>query len=428
MIRWDTKYRTHQGHMSIRRFLPLFLTLFFLSTALYLVYHKPGAKKLREQPSPVISVRTAPILQTEYLVTINSFGRVEPHTQGQLVSQVSGQIILVSPNFRDGGFFKEGEVLVKVDPRDYRIQVDIAAAELAVAKVTYAEERVLAKQAAEDRKIVRNKGIVSDFALHIPQLAAAKSQIAAANAKLEQARLNVERTQIRAPYAGRMLTKNVDIGEVILANTGLASIYATDQVEIRLPVKNNELGFLKLPEQYASGEAPSHMLPSVKIGNRLGEDIQQWPAKLVRTAGAIDESSQQLYVIARIEHPYEKADSNRRPLKIGQYVTAEIEGRTIINALVIPNAAIYQGSYVYLFKDGVLERREIEIAWQNSREALIKKGLDAGDLLVLTPLGQVSSGTRVKMLGDEKEQALTGSELQNRDSAGKQSQNSRKSG
>lgn len=414
--------------MTIRRFLPLFLVILFLSAILYVVYFKPEAKKQGGEPASLISVETLTVGETDYQVTISSFGRVQPHTQGQLVSQVSGQITSVSPNFRDGGFFQKNEVLVGIDPRDYLIQVEIAAAELADARVTHAEEQVLAKQAAEDRRSVRNKEAVSDFALHIPQLAAAKSRIAAANAKLDQAKLNVERTRVRAPYSGRILSKNVDIGEVITPNTALAMIYAVDSVEIRLPIKNSELGFINLPEQYLSGESDTSGLPSVKIGNRLGEDIQYWPATLVSTAGAIDEQSQQLHVTARIEHPYERDDGNRRPLKIGQYVSAEIEGKTIRSALVIPNASVYQGSYVYLYRDGVLQRREIEIAWQNNTEALVRNGLTAGDRLVLTPLGQVSSGTRVKLLEEGGEKALSGSGAGHPDAPGRQADDGRKAG
>lgn len=239
----------------------------------------------------------------------------------------------------------------------------------------------------------------------------------------------MERTRIRAPYSGRILAKNVDIGEVVPANTSLARIYATDRVEIRLPIKNSELGFIELPEQYVSGETDGRSRTTAKIANRLlGEDIQYWPATLVSTAGAIDEQSQQLYVTARIEHPYARDGSGRRPLKIGQYVSAEINGKTLHGALVIPNSSVYQGSYVYLFRDGLLQRREIEIAWQNGDEALIGKGLAAGDQLVLTPLGQVSSGTRVKLLRGDDGKALTGSGTGRPDAPGEQHPDGKKSG
>lgn len=381
-----------QLNLNYKNNLPLYLLLFFGVVALLLVVFKPSAHKKAMPPEPAISVETVPVKSQDYRVLINSFGRIEPRTQGQMVAQVSGQIIEVSPEFSDGGFFKQGDVLVKIDPRDYEIQVDVAAAELANAKVNYAEQQVLADQAVEDRKILRKKGRASDFALNIPQLAAAKSQIGAATAKLKQAKLDVERTQIRAPYAGRVLSKSADIGDVVSVNSSLGKIYATDLVEVRLPVKNSELPFINLPE-YAGDN-----LPKAEIINSLGDKPQSWQAVLVRSAGAIDEESQQLYITAQIDAPYARHNKERRPLKIGQYVTATIEGKTIKDAVVIPNSAIYQGSYVYLYKDGVIDRREIEIAWQGTKEALIKQGIKAGEELVLTPLGRVSSGTPVKKL------------------------------
>ena len=385
-----------QLNLNYKKNLPLILLLFFGVVAILLVIFKPSAHKKAKPPEPAISVETVTVKSQDYQVLINSFGRIEPRTQGQVVAQVSGQIIEISPNFRDGGFFKQGEVLAKIDPRDYEIQVDVAAAELANAKVNYAEEQVLADQAVEDRKILRKKGKASDFALHIPQLAAAKSQIGAATAKLKQAKLDVERTLIRAPYAGRVLSNSVDLGEVVSANTSLGKIYATDLVEVRLPVKTSELPFIDLPE-YAGDKRPT-----AEIISSLGDEPQSWQAVLVRSAGAIDEESQQLYITAQIDAPYSQSNSKRRPLKIGQYVTATIAGKTMKEAIVIPNAAIYQGSYIYLYKDGVLERREIEVAWQGTKEALIKQGIKAGEQLVLTPLGRVSSGTPVKKVGSEK--------------------------
>ena len=397
--------------MNIRKFLPLYLLLLFGFVVVLVVVFRPSADKSSMPPVPAISVETMTIEPREYQVMISSFGRIEPRTQGHLVAQVSGQIIEVSPNFRDGGFFDQGEVLVKIDPRDYLIQVDIAAAELANAKVNYAEQQVLADQAINDRKNLRNKGTATDFALNIPQLAAAKSQIGAAEAKLKKAKLDVERTQIRAPYPGRILSKSVDIGEVVSANTSLASLYATDLVEVNLPIKNSELAFINLPEASELAGSNGKPLAQVKIINRLGDVEQFWPAVLVRAAGAIDEQSQQLNVTARIDHPYSGQDKERRPLKIGQYVTAEIEGKTIPDAIVIPNAAIYQGSYVYLYQDGLLQHKDIDIAWQNATEALIKHGIKAGDQLVLTPLGRISSGTPVTRLGANNKEPIKGGQV-----------------
>ena len=385
----------------MRKLLPLILLVLFVGLFQLISHYKPVSAKRDAPPAPVITVETARIEPRDYTVRINSFGRVQPRTEGELVAQVSGQIMDVSPNFRDGGFFEAGDVLLTIDPRDYTIQVDIAAAELANAKVNLEEQQALAEQAKKDRAILKRKGVASDYALRKPQMAAAQSQIDAARAKLAQARLAVERTRVKAPYAGRILTRSVDQGVVVSNNQSLARIYATDRVEVRLPLKNSELGFIDLPEHFRDEAEPAAVGTPVQIINRLGRESEAWSARLVRTAGAIDEQSQQLYVTAQIDDPYAVNRAGLRPLKIGQFVTAEIEGKTLKQAIIIPNSSIYQGSYVYLYKAGYLQRTAIQIAWQNSQESLISGGLELGDQLVLTSLGQVSSGTPVKRLKDK---------------------------
>jgi multidrug efflux pump subunit AcrA (membrane-fusion protein) len=134
----------------------------------------------------------------------------------------------------------------------------------------------------------------------------------------------------------------------------------------------------------------------VFTSNLIGK--QQWQGKLVRTESAIDTNSQQLYVVAQILSPF---DSAKNAIKIGQYVNATIKGKNIQNALLIPNEAIYQGTYVYILQKGnLLKRVDIEYDWQNESVTLVKNGLKTADTLITTPLGQVSSGTPVTLLGE----------------------------
>ncbi len=389
--------------------LPLWVLGVFVLLTLLIVNSRPSVPQREKPQTPKISVATQRIAVQRYRIELNSFGTVQPRTRSQLVSQVAGQIISVSPSFREGGFFEAGDLLVEIDPRDYDIQIEVAESELADAKVNLEEQLALAQQAEKDWRNIGAKGQASALALRRPQVAAAEAQIVSARAKLKQAKLNRERTQIRAPFAGRVLTQNVDLGQVIANNTVLAQIYGVDTLEIRLPLKNSELGYIDLPEAYrvaANGKneavTQDTELPQVTIINNLGATPELWSATLVRTAGAFDDQTHELYVIAQIENPYgqpsvDAKQSLRRPLKIGQYVDARIQGKMLTEAVVIPNESIYQGSYVYLVKDGLLQRQTVHIAWQNDREAVVSGGLMAGDELVLTPLGQVSSGTPVKV-------------------------------
>lgn len=358
----------------------------------------PEAPQRPAFDGPMMMVETTPVMPRDYHVRLQSYGTVQPRTQSVLVSQVGGQIVSINENVRDGGFFEAGDVLARIDPRDYEADLQISEAALADARQALAEAVARSEQAKEDWERLGNEGEPSALVLRIPQLEAARARITSAESALTKSRLDLERTKIVAPFAGRVLRKLVDVGQVVSVNTQLAEIYATDVVEIRLPLRNRDLGFIELPESFRfaeSGAGAGVIIHSDLIGD------EEWPARLVRTEGAIDESARQLHVIAQIDDPFGRGSEGRSPLKIGQYVTAEIDGRTLRDVLVIPNNAIYQGAYVYTVEDSVLRRRNVEIAWQNDTDAVLADGLEPGDELVTTPLGQVTSGIRVSVIGAE---------------------------
>jgi RND family efflux transporter MFP subunit len=310
----------------------------------------------------------------------------------------------VSDEFREGGFFEKGDVLLKLDDRDHQAEVKSAQANLLTAEQSLLEEKARGQQALTDWKRLGGSSQASSLVLREPQLAAAQAQVLSAQAALEKAELDLERTKVTAPYAGRILSRSVDLGQVVSNNTQLATIYAIDSVEIRLPIKNKDLSFVNLPEQYRDG-AKNQAGSLVKFSSDLvGE--QTWQGQLARTEGAIDENAQQLYVVAKIDDPYKSTASNQYPIKIGQYIKAQIAGKTVQNALIIPNSTIYQGTYVYVVEGDVLKRKNVTFAWQNANQAMIKTGLKANDKLVVTPLGQVSSGTKVSILGEEPKEKV----------------------
>ena len=344
-------------------------------------------------------VTTKPVQFQSYLIELESYGSVQPRTQTTLTAQVSGQIIYVNPNIRGGGFFKKGDVLVSIDPRDYEANVRIAQAGLMDAHQTLADAAARSEQAREDWEMLGNEGEPPELVLRLPQLEAARAGVISAEASLQKAELALERTNIVAPFAGRVLQQNADIGQVVSSNSEIADIYATDYVEIRLPIRNSDLEYIDLPENYTDVASPNTGIDTRIVSDLIGRTV--WDARLVRTEGAIDQSARQLHVIAQISDPFSKSADGRPQLKIGQYVTALLSGHTLQDVLVIPNSAIYQGSYVYVVEDGVLQRRNIEIAWQNDHDAIIEQGLVDGDTLVTTPLGQVTSGVRVSTVVDE---------------------------
>ena len=380
----------------IKKLIPLIVLALGIFAWYFITSNPPQQRRGGPPEVAKISVSVTRLEPQNFSVDVASYGVVRPRTQSTLSSQVGGQIVEISEAFRDGGFFEQGDVLVRIDDRDLKAAVQSASATLEQAKQALQEEVARGQQALEDWQTLGTAGEPSALVLRKPQRAAAEANVAAAEAALATAQLDLERTQVVAPYSGRVREQLVDVGQVVNTNTQLATIFATDLVEVRLPIKNADLRYIDLPEQYRSGE--------VKAGAKVTFhsdlfDAQQWQGQLVRTESAIDEKAQQLYVVGQIDDPYGAEYQDQQSIKIGQYVKATIRGKQIADALVIPNSAIYQGTYVYIEVDGKLMRRDIQVAWQSSDQSIVKSGLNAGDNLVLTPLGQVSSGTPVQVMG-----------------------------
>ncbi len=376
---------------------PLVILAVLGLAALAAMYFAPEPER-RKPPREARLLVDALILQpTSFVIEIESYGTVQPRTQSLLVAQVSGQVTRMASNFREGGFFRAGDVLVEVDARDYEANVKVAEAGVLDARQKLQEERARAEQAVKDWSRLGKGEEPGDLVLRKPQVLAAEARLVSASANLDKARLELERTQIIAPFDGRVLRKTVDLGQVVSRNAQVGEVYAADAVEVRLPIRNHDLRYIDLPERYADG-GDDDPAPGVVIRSTLLAG-QEWQGQVVRTESAIDENARQLHVVAQLDNPFSRSVGGQAPVKIGQYVTARISGKTLPDAIVIPVDSIYQGSYVYVVEDDVLYRRDIELAWQNEEQAIVATGLVAGEEIIVTPLGQVLSGTLVRVRG-----------------------------
>lgn len=402
-----------------KRMLPLVVIVIAILVAQVIIANPPQASRRGPSKAPQMTVEVSKLTPQVYQVQLASFGTVRPRTQSVLVAQASGQINYINEQFRDGGFFEQGDVLLTLDDRDHKADVNIAKANLLEAKQQLAQEQARAQQALTDWQRLGKQGEPNDLVLRKPQLAAAQAKLLSSQAQLDKSLLALERTRIVAPYAGRILNKKVDLGQVVSNNSQLADMYAIDLVEIRLPIKNQDLALINLPEEFR-GQNQTQLTQGatpVTLFSEINE--QSWTGELVRTEGAIDQLSQQLYVVAQITDPYAMSKAQgQAAVKIGQYVSAEIAGKLLPDALVIPTQAIYQGSYVYVVEEGVLLRKPVTLLWKNATEAIVKSGLNAGDRLVTTALGQVSSGTPVSVAGQARKVAAGADKPRQRKQAG----------
>ncbi|MDG1292558.1 MAG: efflux RND transporter periplasmic adaptor subunit, partial [Pseudomonadales bacterium] len=325
----------------------------------------PAAKPIRLPPVPIVDVLH--IQPGNHRVWIETQGLVKPKTQIQLVSQVTGRVEAIADQFSAGGFFAANEVLVMVEESDYRIAVSQASAQLANAKQLLATEKGRARQAKREWRDLGNSE-ANDLFLRKPQLASAKANLLAAEAGLEKAELDLSRTRVSAPFAGRVLSKRVDVGQFVSQGTPIAEIYSSGIAEVRLPLTAQQRQNVSV-----SGSQPS----PVKLIARYGNNDYEWDAVLDRLEGAIDSSSRQYYVVASLpqafaDHIDETGALQKPGLAVGQFVTAQIAGSYIDNSFLIPRSALRQQQKIWVLENNRLAYIDVVVIQSNDDTALVQ--------------------------------------------------------
>lgn len=362
-----------------------------------------GTKATRKPPKePVPRVEVMVLEPQSYQVMVASRGTLEPRTRSTLVPEVSGRIIKVAENFRNGRFFTTGDLLLQIDPRDYENAVTIARAELTQRQLTLAEEDARADQARRNWEKMGLAGEPTPLTLRAPQLENARAELDAARARLRQAEIELERTRILAPYDGRILAKKVDLGQFVSPGNPLAEIYASDAVEIRLPISSEEQQYLQLPENYQGERQAEQPGARVLFSSQVGKQTHQWQGRLIRTEGSVDIRSRQLFVVGQIDDPYTH-EEGRPPLKIGQFLEARIFGQQLEDVFVLPRLAVRGEKTILLVDaDNRLRRQELEIIWRDEKSLVARGPSLAGARLSLTALPFAADGIEVDISGGPK--------------------------
>jgi multidrug efflux system membrane fusion protein len=352
-----------------------------------------------EIPPALVRVEGTVLKKSTFPVIVRSQGTVNPRTRSTLLPEVSAKIIEVSPSFRPGGFFSEGDELLKLDPVDYETAIVVAEATLAQAEVILAEETTKASQARENWRTLGKSGEPSALALRLPQIRKAEADVAATKAQIAKAQRDLERTVIRAPYDGQVLRQMVDVGQFVSQGTPLGEIFAVDYVEIRLPLPEREIQFLHLPERFRDGVTSTHEA-AVELQSPFEGEAVTWSGSIVRVESAIDETTRQITAVAQINDPYAKRGDSGPPLKIGQFLEAEIEGEVLQDVFVIPRKAVRAGNEIILItKENKLQRVTVKPLLSDAEKIVVSaatgKSPQEGDVLCLTPIPFASEGATV---------------------------------
>jgi RND family efflux transporter MFP subunit len=373
--------------------LPILVLLVGVAGAWLLMANRPRAETRQPEPEPPL-IRVVTVFPQDVRLTVESRGTVQPHTASTLVAEVAGRVTWASPSFAAGGFFQEGEKLLQIDDAQYRLAVVRSRAEIAQAEVALATEREQAELARREWQEL-GEGTPAPLALRIPQMQQAEAALESAQAALGQAELDLARTTVQAPYAGRIREKLADVGQFVGQGAVLAEIYAAEYAEIRLPVPDHQLPFVPLPLTSRNGPATGTG-PRVNFRAAFAGREHMWKGRIVRTEGQVDPATQVLHVVARVEDPYAQRGA-RPPLAVGMFVQGEIEGYLWRNTYVVPRAGLYDDSTVIVVDEhDRLRFRKVAVLRRTGDTAVVTSGLEPGSRIAVSVIETPTDGMRVR--------------------------------
>ncbi len=366
----------------------------------------------RDDPEPQVPEVLAPLVHVvtakpePFGFVVRAQGTVVPRTESDLIPQVAGEVVWVSPSLVSGGFFEQGEVLVRLDPADFRAAVESARAARARAR----SEEARAHKERDRQRRLQEQGVTSEARIDDAENAyrVAEATLREARVRLENAERDLARTEIHASYAGRVRSEAVDVGQFVSRGTPIAKLYAVDWAEVRLPVPDRELRYLDLPLTYRPrpngepGGAPGEEGPAVKLSAEFAGRAHEWRGRIVRTEGEIDPKSRMVTLVARVEDPYAAgARAERPPLAVGLFVRAEIAGREVPDAFVLPRGALHEDRAVLVLDgEGTLQVRPVDVLRLERDQVVIGAGLEAGETVCVTPLPGAIDGMKVRVARD----------------------------
>lgn len=391
----------------IKLILRIVLPLVVLGAAGYatvmLIENRPQPPT-RSADVPLPLVETIGAEFSNVTLRVMAEGTVAPRTQTELIPEVSGRVIEISPALVGGGFFEEGDVLLRLDRREYELSVTRSRAAIAQANLRLETELQEAVVAMEEWELL-GAGRPTPLAMREPQIAEARALLASAEATLAQAEYDLERTVVRAPYAGRVRQERVDIGQFLSQGNSVATLYSVDAAEVRLPIPDAELAYVALPLGYREDGGSSQWTgPRVILRTQFAGRTHEWEGRIVRTEGEIDPRTRMIHAIARVDDPYARGnDPNRPPLAVGMFVEAEILGSSSGDIVSLPRSVMRGANRVLVVDDAdTLRFREVEVFRLERDRVLLESGIDPGDRIVVSPLENAVSGMKVRVRQDRE--------------------------
>ncbi|WP_111978212.1 efflux RND transporter periplasmic adaptor subunit [Algibacillus agarilyticus] len=357
---------------------------------------EPDTTPPPEKPKPSVNrVYASPVTES---LTITAQGTVEPRRKIDLIAQVAGEITHVHPAFVAGGAFNNGDILIKIEPIEYELALARANAELAQAEMQFATEKGLARQAKQQWRDLKNEEANRLF-LRKPQLAAAAANVDSAKASVKMAKLNLQRTTVKAPFTGRIINIHADLGQIIGKNNALAEIIDTSVAQVTLALPQSHAALIKLHHHHAvtsnkkSSKTPApEVLTTVTLSAQIGDQQFEWPGSITRSLASINQQSRMYYVVAEIQQPY----AFKQPLPMGLFVTAHIKSKPLTNLIKLPKEAVFKRNQLYWLNNNIVNQKQVNVLSQDQSYVWFQdESIEPNTAIVADRQGYILPGVEV---------------------------------
>lgn len=380
----------------MKRFAPVLLILGALIVVVLMDVFKSEPIKA-EVPDAALAVKTQVLNATEVTLSVESQGTVRARTQTTLISEVSGTVLEVSDQFIVGGTFKKGDVLMRLDPVDHEVALQRAKAQLISRNALLQLEKARAVQAKKEWEMTgRPESEAPLLALRQPYLAEAEANILQAQAEVKQAQTKLQRATIRAPYAGMVSVKSVDVGQYVTTGSRLGETFALEFVEVRLPLTAKDLSQME-PRSFQNMNSGIKVVLSGSVNGRSTD----WSAVIVRSEGVVNELNRSQYLVARVSDPYglnQPLLTSVPSLLVGTFVTAKLPGKILKGVFKVPRSALLQGSRVAVVDEmQKLQINAVEVVFNDEGYYYISEGLKDGVEVIVSAIGTPIEGIKLEV-------------------------------
>ncbi|MDP4625704.1 MAG: efflux RND transporter periplasmic adaptor subunit [Akkermansiaceae bacterium] len=353
---------------------------------LFLLIINRRVAKEDEKQRIVPAVEVMEVFIEDHPVKINTQGVVESVRETMLAAEVGGRVMMISDSLRRGGKVEKDDLLVQIDPADYRSALAASEVRLAEAELALQQEMAKVEQAQLDWSKLGNGKPLNPLVLREPYLAAAKAKVESAQQDALKARRDLDRTEIHAPFDAGVRAVNVEVGSVASPSMMVAELYSNDELEVRLPLSLEDFGFVARDEK-------GNVRGEVKLTGKIGTQSYVWLAEPVRVDPEIDRKTLSASVVVKVL----VADRTEFPLPpVGLFVKVEMEGEMLEDIAEIPRRALMEGGRVIVMgDDGKIDFREVELVRMTEKTAVVHGGLEGGEKIVLTRLSAPVVGMEV---------------------------------